>query len=180
MFRSNLGGTLLAAVLVGDFVSSLALAQSPADLNGKQIAPPTGLLLAGMDGDGDAVLTHDEMQTGVSRMFLLGDTDRSGALTPIEFTKWSEVFLGQTYALPSFMNFDHDQNSQISETEFRETIQGVARRFDRNADELIERSELLETINLPAIDQEQMRRQMESEMRRNMEDAMRRRRATQK
>ncbi|MEL6728278.1 MAG: hypothetical protein AAFP81_01975 [Pseudomonadota bacterium] len=146
-------------------------------LDGKQVSPPIGLVLASMDTNGDATLSPDELQAGYELSFESGDLDGSRALSGAEFTKWSEKQLGQTYALPSIMNFDHDQNASISDAEFKRTFEEIVARFDKNADGFLVRAELITTLNLPGLDPEQMRREMEAEMRKKMEEAMRRRRA---
>lgn len=165
-------------------ISACASAEGPksaqekrSTLDGKQVSPPISLVLASMDTNGDATLSPDELEAGFELSFASGDTDESRVLSGAEFTKWSETQLGQTYALPSIMNFDHDQNASVSETEFKRTFEEIVERFDKNADGFLVRSELITTLNLPGLDPEKMRREMEAEMRKKMEEAMRRRRA---
>lgn len=145
-------------------------------LQGSQVSPPIGLLLAGMDANSDATLTSDELHDGFETVFAIGDKDDNEILTATEFTRWSEIFLGQTYTMPSLMNFDHNQNASISREEFDITLDEIVTRFDRNADGVLVRAELLMTLNIPALDPDKMRREMEAEMRKKMEETMRRRR----
>ncbi|MEM8636818.1 MAG: hypothetical protein AAGF33_17765 [Pseudomonadota bacterium] len=165
-------------------ISACASAEGPkpvsdqrSTLEGKQVSPPIGLVLASMDSNGDATLSPAELEAGYELSFASGDLDDSRALSGTEFTKWSETQLGQTYALPSLMNFDHDQNASVSETEFKRTFAEIVARFDANADGVLVRSELITTLSLPGLNPDQMRREMEAEMRKKMEEAMRRRRA---
>ncbi|MEO1661273.1 MAG: hypothetical protein AAFR51_09810 [Pseudomonadota bacterium] len=122
-------------------------------------------------------MTQDELQSGFETIFAIGDKDESQSLNGTEFTQWSEVYLGETYTMPSMMNFDLDQNMLVSKQEFGATLDEIVSRFDRNADGVLVRTELLTTLNIPSLDPEKMRREMEAEMRKKMEETMRRRRA---
>lgn len=177
---SKLTPSILAiAIIISACVSAegpQTSAEEPSKLDGRQVSPPIGLVLASMDTNGDATLSPHELERGFEQLFEQGDTDQSQALSGTEFSKWSETHLGQTYAMPSLMNFDHDQDANISEAEFNRTFQGIVDRFDKNADGFLVRAELLTTLEIPNMDPDQMRREMEAETRKKMEEAMRRRR----
>ncbi|MEN0651763.1 MULTISPECIES: EF-hand domain-containing protein [Hyphobacterium] len=130
----------------------------------QQIAPPVGLMLAGLDSDHDAIVSGDEFAAAVPVMFSRSDADGDGHLNGVEFSDWSERNLGATHTIPGRMTFDHDQNGLISQSEFEATLAGVVSRFDQDRDGALQRSELLVTMVGPDI--AAIRGDMEEQMRR--------------
>ncbi len=143
-------------------------------VQGGRIAPPAGVLLAGMDRNFDARVSQEEIREAAALVFAAGDADADGALSGIEFTAWSERFLGDPYAVPGRLRFDHDQNGAVSQDEFALTFAAIGDRFDTNGDGEIARSELLVTVEGADIDADAMREQMQAEMRRRVREICRR------
>ena len=144
------------------------------DINGSQIATPVGLFLTSLDGDRDTALSTEEMAAGLNAAFAAGDGDQNGALSAIEFEAWSERFLGARHTTPTRLHFDHDQDTSISQDEFRRTFDAIQQRLDRNGNGELQRAELLVTIDGAGVNPDAMRQQMEAEMRRKMQEMCRR------
>jgi len=139
---------------------------------GAQIAPPVGLIFAGLDQDLDAVIRADEISAAVPAMFTASDANGDGVLTAIEFSQWSERHLGASHTTPGRFRFDHDQNGRITLTEFATTFDMLRERFDRNEDAVLDRAELLVTLNPP--DTASMQAEMQSQMMRRAREMCRR------
>jgi len=144
------------------------------DINGSQIATPVGLFLTSLDGDRDTALSTEEMAAGLNAAFAAGDGDQNGALSAIEFEAWSERFLGARHTTPTRLQFDRDQDTSISQDEFRRTFDAIQQRLDRNGNGELQRAELLVTIDGAGVNPDAMRQQMEAEMRRKMQEMCRR------
>lgn len=158
----------IVAVLASAFiVASCAGSSNPGPrmpmASNQQIAPPIGLMFAGLDADRDAVISREEIAAALPLMFEAHDSDSSGALTGVEFSDWSTKHLGNSHAVPGRLRFDINQNNRISMDEFESTIEALVMRFDRNNDGALARDELLMTISGP--DMGAMRSQMEAQMR---------------
>ncbi len=137
-----------------------------------QIAPPIGLVFAGMDQDMDAVVSAEEISAAVAIMFTDSDSNGDGVLSGIEFSQWSERHLGASHTNPGRFRFDHDQNGRITLTEFEATFDGLGEHFDRNDDGALQRTELLVTLNPP--DMAAMQAEMQSQMMRRAQQMCRR------
>ena len=170
----------LSAILVAGFLTASCAGGSSTESSGPgmtlsaatQIAPPVGLMFAGLDQDMDAVISADEISAAVPVMFTASDSNDDGVLTGIEFSQWSERHLGASHTTPGRFRFDHDQNSRITLTEFETTFDVLLERFDRNEDAALERTELLVTLNPP--DMAAMQAEMQSQMRRRAQQMCRR------
>jgi len=146
------------------------------DFQGKQVASPVGLLFAAMDENKDVKISSEEILFGGKHLFTISDVDGDEALTPTEFGTLSEIYLGGTYSSPSRMQFDRNLDQKISLAEFQDTLEIFHKKLDENGDGQLVRSEMVMDLNLPSVDVDAMRRQVEAQMRRKMEDAMRKRR----
>ncbi|MGX6647464.1 EF-hand domain-containing protein [Maricaulaceae bacterium MS644] len=139
-----------------------------------QIAPPVGLMFAGLDQDLDGIISAEEISAAAPVMFTASDSNSDGVLTGIEFSQWSERHLGAAHTNPGRFRFDHDQNGRITLIEFETTFDGLRDHFDQNRDGALERTELLVTLNPP--DMAAMQAQMQSQMMRRAQEMCRRNR----
>ncbi|WP_293611459.1 hypothetical protein [Ponticaulis sp.] len=111
------------------------------------VARPVALLLTSMDRDGDALVSSEEFEAGLSASWdalNMNQTDRVGALV---FAQWAEITLGSSDALPSRLSFDTNLDGIIDPTEFRSGLEREFEQLDANHDGILTRSELV--IRLP-------------------------------
>lgn len=106
---------------------------------------PIGLLFATMDQNNDAVISRAELERGIQNEWSQFDRNPSGT----DFAMWSITKLGSTDAYPTFMMFDRDFNSVVSEDEFSERLNVTFRQLDKNGDGNVERSEMLVSFAAP-------------------------------
>ena len=106
-----------------------------------------GIWLAGLDRDGDYVVTKAEFETGKAKAFDVADRDESKTLTLFELDDWRVKALGSEDASPGRFMFDPDFDQKISLDEFSKTIDGLFMRTDKDGNGVIERSELIRIID---------------------------------
>jgi EF hand len=117
---------------------------------GAMSAPPAALMLAALDTNQDQKIEKSEVEAGADRAFESADTDHNGAVSIVELSEWSKVWLGDAYALPGHYQFDEDQNDRISREEFHDMFRRLFAQFDLNTDGVLDRTELL-TMSMPAM-----------------------------
>lgn len=100
---------------------------------------PVAALFSSMDINRDKRISMDELQAG-SQAEWAGFAQRPSATY---FAQWSIENLGSTDAMPTFMSFDRDFNGVISEAEFSSQLEREFRRLDKNADNMLDRSEMI-------------------------------------
>jgi Ca2+-binding EF-hand superfamily protein len=121
-------GVTLAVLVAGNSLGlSLALAQSasrtdPLLNNG----PPL------WDTNHDGVFTCDEWKKFMEQLFVSGDRNRDGALSPAEFEAIKKA--DPSLADADFGYFDENRDGKISRKEFVEKPSVFILRFDRNGD----------------------------------------------
>lgn len=100
---------------------------------------PISALFISMDSNGDKATSRAEMEAGIQAEWTTFDQNPSA----ISFSRWSLKNLGSIDAKPSFMRFDADFNSVISEDEFLGQLRNDFDRSDKNKDNRLERSEMI-------------------------------------
>jgi hypothetical protein len=121
-------GVTLAVLVTGNILgSSLALAQSatrtdPLLNNG----PPV------WDTNHDGIFTCEEWKKFMEQLFVSGDRNRDGSLSPAEFEAIKKA--DPSLADADFGYFDENQDGKISRKEFVEKPSVFILRFDRNGD----------------------------------------------
>jgi len=115
-------------------------------MEGGLIVRPSALYLVGMDTDGDFRIERAELDAGTVAAFKAADANRSGFLTPVELSEWSETLAGDRYAPPGFIGFDANADQKVTPEEFGETLGGLFKQFDRNADGVVIRAEMVERL----------------------------------
>lgn len=118
--------------------------QGPARTSGTFVKP-VGLLFAGMDKNGDAIVTRPELDAGIQAEWSNFDRNPSAAY----FSAWSIQKLGSTDALPTFMMFDKNFNGVISAEEFSERLKIEFTQVDKDNNGRLERSEMLVAFAAP-------------------------------
>lgn len=100
---------------------------------------PVAALLSLMDTNRDKRVSLEELKSG-SQAEWSGFSQRPSATY---FAQWSIENLGSTDAMPTFMSFDRDFNGVISQTEFSSQLEREFKRLDKNADSMLDRSEMI-------------------------------------
>lgn len=106
---------------------------------------PMGILMIEMDSDRDGQTTRAELAAG--RDALWNSPEFSDAPGPIKFGMWARRVFGSSDIRPGFLSYDRDFDSVISEDEFKETLGREFERLDKNTDGIVERSELVFTVD---------------------------------
>ncbi|MEP4052827.1 MAG: hypothetical protein ABJN22_11330 [Litorimonas sp.] len=113
--------------------------------NSGTFVQPAALLFADMDSNQDKVTSQAEMLTGVQNEW--ESFDRNPSATA--FSNWSLKALGSTDANPTFMSFDRDFNGVITKSEFTAQFDRLFKIFDKNADGLLDRAEMIVAYQAP-------------------------------
>jgi hypothetical protein len=144
---------ICALTLLVAFLPSIAFAKekepyqpSPPTI----VASPIAMAIAAWDRDGDLKVTGPEFDWGVSRSFAAFDRENDGSLSLIEFGAWAEATLGNSGALPGYLEFDKDGNDRISKEEFRAYFAGRFKELDKDGNGSLSRSELVTFAPMPA------------------------------
>ncbi|NNU17168.1 hypothetical protein HK107_12625 [Parvularcula sp. ZS-1/3] len=116
----------------------------------QQIARPESLFFAGMDQDSDGAVTQDEMILAGKAIFAAADGEGDGVLRPIEVSAMAETFFGTRNAPIGTSSFDRDSSASVSLSEFESFITKRFVELDENGDGILQRSELLVTMQPPA------------------------------
>ena len=106
-----------------------------------------GLWLAGLDRDGDYLVTRAEFETGKVNAFNAANLDNNQGLSLFELDDWRVKALGSEDASPGRFVFDPDFDQNISQNEFNTTLDGIFTRVDRDKNNVLERAEILRIID---------------------------------
>lgn len=101
------------------------------------------LMYARFDADDDLLVSQSEIETGISREFARADQNHDGALSPLEFSGWSQAALGGNQLPPYRLDFDRNVDNSITAEEFANEIRARARDYDRDEDGVLRRAEFL-------------------------------------
>jgi len=115
------------------------LAVPPASM----VVEPVGMMIAACDGNGDAVVTHDEMTQCVARSFAAIDTAHKGSIGFIDYSDWARRYLGDPNAAPGPFEMDSDNDNRITLAEMQAKFDTIFARLDRDHDGKLTRAELL-------------------------------------
>jgi len=106
---------------------------------------PISLLFADMAMNGDKRLSLSELEAGVEKEWSTFER----APSAMYFANWSSKALGSTDAAPTLMMFDKDLNGVVSKPEFSALLAERFTRFDKNKDDIVDRSELIVAFEAP-------------------------------
>ena len=106
---------------------------------------PIAVVFAGMDANGDKVISRAEMQSGVTTEWSRFRQKPSAAY----FSEWSLKSLGSIEAMPTFLSVDKDFNGVITDSEFTQQFERAFDRMDKDNDGRLERSEMIIAFNAP-------------------------------
>ena len=106
-------------------------------------AEPAAMFLAGLDTDVDGIVTRQELDEALDRLWASADANKDGSVSILELNNWRQHWFGTSDGWPGQFHFDTDGNSLIPRTEFDNGIKAIFDDFDRNRDGKLERSELL-------------------------------------
>ncbi|MET0182120.1 MAG: hypothetical protein ABW199_04450 [Caulobacterales bacterium] len=101
------------------------------------------LVFATMDSNNDLRTDATERAAGIAAEWVRADTDRDGALTPIEMQNWLSVSLGGSNAPPYRLDFDRNVNNRVTRAEFEQELNARASDYDKDNDGFLTRSEFL-------------------------------------
>ncbi len=110
------------------------------------VATPVAVMIAAFDTDGDARVTHAELDAGVLRSFAA--TTSGETIGYIEFGDWAKRWLGDANALPSPFETDRNGDNRITAAEMALRFDLLFTEYDKDKDGAISRAELL-TIRTP-------------------------------
>lgn len=114
------------------------------------VAEPVAMMIAACDADGDARVTHAELQACLKRSFAAVDRAGAGSIGYIGYSDWALLWLGDRNALPSPFTIDTDGDNRITLAELTAQFDSLFARFDANKDGAATRAELV-TIRSVAI-----------------------------
>jgi hypothetical protein len=113
------------------------------------IARPGALLLAGLDRDGDFMVSSAEVDAGADKQFVHADANGDGLVSPLEFSAWSSAALGTSDSTPGRLSFDSSSDGQISKAEFLAGVRALFAQFDADKNGQVARSEMVQQLKLP-------------------------------
>ncbi len=104
------------------------------------------LMLVSFDADGDLSVTSQEAETGFAREFARADADSNGALSPIEFTNWSNLVLGGSQIGPYRLDFDRNVDNVITREEFDTEMRARFSHYDADENGALSRAEFVRLV----------------------------------
>ena len=88
------------------------------------------LMLVSFDANADLSVSRDEAEAGFAREFTRADADNNGALSPIEFSNWSNLVLGGSQIGPYRLDFDRNVDNVITREEFDTEMRARVSQYD--------------------------------------------------
>ncbi|MEQ1819866.1 MAG: hypothetical protein ABL871_14785 [Terricaulis sp.] len=104
------------------------------------------LMLVSFDTNGDLSVTRDEAEAGFAREFGRADADANGALSPIEFTNWSNLVLGGSQIGPYRLDFDRNVDNVITREEFDAEMRARFSQYDGDENGSLSRAEFVRLV----------------------------------
>ncbi|HCK84627.1 MAG TPA: hypothetical protein DHW63_08965 [Hyphomonadaceae bacterium] len=104
------------------------------------------LMFVSFDTDGDFGVDAAEVEAGIAREFARADSNRDGALQPIEFQNWASIVLGGGQMGPFRLDFDRNVDNSITREEFESEIRGRVRDYDADENGVLARSEFVRRV----------------------------------
>jgi hypothetical protein len=108
------------------------------------------LMFVSFDTNGDLVVSHDEMEAGITREFQRADTNHDGELQPIEFQNWANSVLGGPQVGPYRLDFDRNVDNVITREEFQHEIEARFGDYDADDSQTLTRSEFVRLVGRAA------------------------------
>jgi hypothetical protein len=112
------------------------------------IVRPGALLMVAFDADGDLAISRAEYDAGTAPMFARADANHDASITPIEFTNWTELYLGTSESSPGRLSFDTNADGSITKAEFDAEMNALFGQFDADKNGVITRKEMVQRLEL--------------------------------
>lgn len=104
------------------------------------------LMLVSFDANADLSVSRDEAEAGFAREFTRADADNNGALSPIEFSNWSNLVLGGSQIGPYRLDFDRNVDNVITREEFDTEMRARFSQYDGDENEALSRTEFVRLV----------------------------------
>ncbi len=104
------------------------------------------LMLVSFDTNGDLSVSRDEAEAGFTREFTRADADANGALSPIEFSSWSNLVLGGAQIGPYRLDFDRNVDNIITREEYDTELRARFSQYDADENDTLSRTEFVRLV----------------------------------
>lgn len=104
------------------------------------------LMLVSFDTNGDLSVSRDEAEAGFAREFTRADADANGALSPIEFSSWSNLVLGGAQIGPYRLDFDRNVDNVITREEYDTELRARFSQYDADENGALSRTEFVRLV----------------------------------
>ena len=104
------------------------------------------LMLVSFDTNGDLSVSRDEAEAGFAREFTRADADANGALSPIEFSSWSNLVLGGAQIGPYRLDFDRNVDNIITREEYDTELRARFSQYDADENDTLSRTEFVRLV----------------------------------
>jgi len=104
------------------------------------------LMLVSFDTNGDLGVSRDEAEAGFAREFTRADADANGALSPIEFSSWSNLVLGGSQIGPYRLDFDRNVDNIITREEYDTELRARFSQYDADENDTLSRTEFVRLV----------------------------------
>ncbi|MEZ5957201.1 MAG: hypothetical protein R3C27_08340 [Hyphomonadaceae bacterium] len=104
------------------------------------------LMLVSFDTNGDLSVSREEAEAGYGREWTRADADANGALSPIEFSNWSNLVLGGSQIGPYRLDFDRNVDNTITREEFDTELRARFSQYDSDENDALSRTEFVRLV----------------------------------
>ena len=115
--------------------------------SGAFLAKPIALVFVSFDGDGDRIVTKQELAASNEAEWRSADFNGDSSVTVFELNQWAELALGSAQARPGRLAFDTDGSGTISIHEFQKHLNLEFDQLDSDHDGQLHRADLVRVVS---------------------------------